>query len=466
MMHAIGFDHEQSRPDRDKHITIYDKNILSLGKDGYSKLSYYKWDNYGSPYDYYSVMHYASSTFSNKKGPTMVTKKGEKIHNEQDFSYNDLLQINKMYSCPKSYFDKLKRDFNMVDCKDLYSASRCKQAKSSGRCIERSWRQKCPLTCGVCYKGTKYPSKDKTTSFKLTTTSKTTTTTTKPKTTTTARRNKCVDTYKYCAINAKKGYCNNAKYRSSMRVMCRKSCKFCSPTTTPKPTTPKPTTPKPTTLKTTTKVSTCRDLKRKCSNWKRLGHCKMYRSHMQANCPLTCGFCTTTTTQPTTTTKLTTTKKPRTTTEISLTRKPTPRTNCKDNNKGCKNWAKKGYCRNDKYKLFMSNDCKLSCKICVLKTTTISTTTTTPKTTTPKTTTTTPKTTTTRKTTTRKPTTVARKTTTLKPTTKFPMTKFTTLKPVCKNKDKRCKAWSKYCSSSKFEVYMRINCKKTCKYCT
>ena len=40
---------------------------------------------------------------------------------------------------------------------------------------------------------------------------------------------------------------------------------------------------------------------------------------------------------------------------------------CKDNNKDCSNWKKKGYCKtSSKYYTFMENECPLSCGICEL----------------------------------------------------------------------------------------------------
>ena len=58
--HAIGFHHEQSRPDRDDYVTIHLENVVSGAESNFNK---YSWDQVTSeevPYDIGSVMHYST----------------------------------------------------------------------------------------------------------------------------------------------------------------------------------------------------------------------------------------------------------------------------------------------------------------------------------------------------------------------------------------------------------------------
>ena len=55
--HALGFWHEQSRPDRDDYVTIHKENIEPDHERNFLNKS--EWINtYGVYYDYSSVMHY------------------------------------------------------------------------------------------------------------------------------------------------------------------------------------------------------------------------------------------------------------------------------------------------------------------------------------------------------------------------------------------------------------------------
>ncbi len=58
--HVVGFYHEQSRMDRDKHIIIDFSQISDDMIDQYSKRLDLQPDYYGVPYDLYSIMHYPS----------------------------------------------------------------------------------------------------------------------------------------------------------------------------------------------------------------------------------------------------------------------------------------------------------------------------------------------------------------------------------------------------------------------
>lgn len=60
ILHALGFWHEQSRSDRDAHVTIQDRHI-QLGSE--DEFTIEATSSGGSPYDYGSVMHFAADTF-------------------------------------------------------------------------------------------------------------------------------------------------------------------------------------------------------------------------------------------------------------------------------------------------------------------------------------------------------------------------------------------------------------------
>jgi len=66
--HAIGFWHEHVRPDRDDYVTVEKSHILSHFMDNFRKLNKTLVDiAMGVPYDYGSVMHYASMVRMTKK---------------------------------------------------------------------------------------------------------------------------------------------------------------------------------------------------------------------------------------------------------------------------------------------------------------------------------------------------------------------------------------------------------------
>lgn len=56
-LHALGFYHEQSRPDRDQYVRINLENVRS-GQEHNFKAST-KINSFGVPYDLNSVMHYS-----------------------------------------------------------------------------------------------------------------------------------------------------------------------------------------------------------------------------------------------------------------------------------------------------------------------------------------------------------------------------------------------------------------------
>ncbi|XP_074658978.1 astacin-like [Tubulanus polymorphus] len=107
MMHALGFYHEQSRWDRDKYITINQRNVLQ-GRMGNFRLFDVdeSFTEIGAPYDYGSLMHYPRDAFSTSETePTIVTiEPGVEIGQRRDFSEIDIFKINTVYKCT----DKIK----------------------------------------------------------------------------------------------------------------------------------------------------------------------------------------------------------------------------------------------------------------------------------------------------------------------------------------------------------------------
>ena len=78
-MHAIGFTHEQNRPDRDDYVTIIRENI----QPGKFSRNFHKmesdWLMFGLPYDGKSIMHYRYDAFG-INGKTTIESKASKIH--------------------------------------------------------------------------------------------------------------------------------------------------------------------------------------------------------------------------------------------------------------------------------------------------------------------------------------------------------------------------------------------------
>ncbi len=123
LMHALGFQHEQTRFDRDQHINIYYSNVIpgmsktcyvSLGnlnycynfiifqlehnfdkpKEGEGDHSYF-----GTPYDLNSIMHYESTAFGLNGIETMLKKSGGSIVVNTQLTKYDIIGVKKRYGC-------------------------------------------------------------------------------------------------------------------------------------------------------------------------------------------------------------------------------------------------------------------------------------------------------------------------------------------------------------------------------
>ncbi|XP_016420603.1 high choriolytic enzyme 1-like [Sinocyclocheilus rhinocerous] len=98
LMHALGFVHEQSRSDRDHHVSILWENIIENQRHNFKK---YETNNLNTAYDYSSVMHYGRYAFSEDGGPTIIPKPDPytPIGQRDGPSLTDIHKINILYNC-------------------------------------------------------------------------------------------------------------------------------------------------------------------------------------------------------------------------------------------------------------------------------------------------------------------------------------------------------------------------------
>ncbi|XP_062417974.1 low choriolytic enzyme-like [Pungitius pungitius] len=98
LLHALGFNHELTRSDRDNHIRVMLQNVISGMEHNFNKIATL---NQGTPYDYGSVMQYHKYAFSKNNQPTMVPIPNANVSlgNAKEMSRNDIARLNTLYSC-------------------------------------------------------------------------------------------------------------------------------------------------------------------------------------------------------------------------------------------------------------------------------------------------------------------------------------------------------------------------------
>uniref|UniRef100_A0A915AA19 Metalloendopeptidase n=1 Tax=Parascaris univalens TaxID=6257 RepID=A0A915AA19_PARUN len=106
MMHALGFEHEHQRPDRDAYIRVQYSNVVPGQIANFEKLGMNEVDLYGHAYDYHSIMHYDGTAFgrfdrkSRKRLVTMIPiKKGVRLNDNTEFTMLDVEKLNRLGEC-------------------------------------------------------------------------------------------------------------------------------------------------------------------------------------------------------------------------------------------------------------------------------------------------------------------------------------------------------------------------------
>ncbi|CAN9506866.1 unnamed protein product [Ophioblennius macclurei] len=98
LLHALGFNHEQTRSDRDQHVRILMQNVIRGMEHNFRKI---QTNNLGTPYDYNSVMHYGRFAFSRNRQPTIIPIPDPTvaIGRATQMSRIDILRVNRLYRC-------------------------------------------------------------------------------------------------------------------------------------------------------------------------------------------------------------------------------------------------------------------------------------------------------------------------------------------------------------------------------
>ncbi|KAG8223194.1 hypothetical protein J437_LFUL000360 [Ladona fulva] len=104
-LHALGFWHEHTRPDRDQNIDIIWDKILPGREVNFFARSPEEVQYEALPYDYKSVMHYRSAAFSKDGYPTIVPHDESAVIGQRvRYSRGDLAKLNRLYECGAEYY--------------------------------------------------------------------------------------------------------------------------------------------------------------------------------------------------------------------------------------------------------------------------------------------------------------------------------------------------------------------------
>ncbi|GFR68437.1 metalloendopeptidase [Elysia marginata] len=235
--HAVGFQHEQNRPDRDDFVRILRDNIPEDLYYNFKKYPESAVNTFDVPYDYNSVMHYGGRAFSVNGELTIQTLNSadqDKIGNRDGLSFYDIKLANLMYSCHESCDSSIQcpsHGFLGKDCRCYCPGD--------------------PLISCEAETGTEGVTKPPTT---------------KPPVTAPP----CENLNEYCEDWAAAGFCGDHQY---LQVYCKKACNLCEVVT-----------------KATT--APCLDEKEHCGYWKDQGYCTgAYESFMKTHCKKSCDYC-------------------------------------------------------------------------------------------------------------------------------------------------------------------------------
>lgn len=102
ILHALGFWHEHSRPDRDDFIKIEWSNVVENAERNLVKAE--EVNSLGSSYDYGSIMHYPGDAYAIDSSTSTITNttvlnKWESMGQRVKLSDRDISQLRLLYQC-------------------------------------------------------------------------------------------------------------------------------------------------------------------------------------------------------------------------------------------------------------------------------------------------------------------------------------------------------------------------------
>jgi len=268
--HSLGFYHEQSRPDRDSYIEVLFNNMPKSAASQFQKQPSSNVHSQGTSYDYESMMHYNSNAFGHyRKGAdfalqtirTLDPSKQWLLGQRDGFSKIDVIQINKLYSCPGTYPSPPSMPtLPTNDCHD--KGGSCSEGKTKGQCTERQWQswmnKACRFTCGFC-QGRPNTGGPVPTGGPIVTNKPPVVTDRPPPT------GNCDNKDRQCVSWAQNGWCTNSQEQQYIKDNCCKACK---------------------------EFGVCpQDRHSRCQEWANRGECKVNPTYMLKNCKRACKWC-------------------------------------------------------------------------------------------------------------------------------------------------------------------------------
>lgn len=117
-LHAAGFYHQQSASDRDEYVEILWENIQEGHESNFNKYNKSAVTDFGTTYDYGSIMHYSGKAFSKNGNETIVALKNTTVLGQRNgFSDQDIVKLNRMYNatCRKPQPEDRQTFANILD---------------------------------------------------------------------------------------------------------------------------------------------------------------------------------------------------------------------------------------------------------------------------------------------------------------------------------------------------------------
>lgn len=113
-----GFYHQQSASDRDDFVKIIWDNISDGHESNFDKYNSSYITDFGTSYDYNSIMHYSGKAFSKNGNETIVSLKNvTQLGQREGFTDDDVLKLNRMYesSCHPPEGEPQSQVTNIID---------------------------------------------------------------------------------------------------------------------------------------------------------------------------------------------------------------------------------------------------------------------------------------------------------------------------------------------------------------